>query len=69
MDTVQLLGRANVILNRVQTESRNPPVVPVGSRDIPLKTVKAYKKLQFNAITVFGAHLKKDDKFRVMVKH
>ena len=68
MDTVQLLDKANVILNRVQKKSRNPPVVPVGSRDIPLKTVKAYKELQFNAITVFGALLEKDFKFSVMVK-
>ena len=68
MDTAQLLDRANAVLNRVQDMSTDLPLVPVGSREIPPKTVKAYKELRFNAITVFGTLSKKDAKFRVVVK-
>ena len=68
IDTAQLLDMANAVLNRVQDMSTNLPLVPVGSRDIPLKTVEAYKELRFNAITVFGTLLKKDAKFRVVVR-
>ena len=67
MDTAHLIDKANAVLSRVRDISMNLPLVPIGSRDIPPKTVKAYKELRFNAITAFGALLGKDPKFRGVV--
>ena len=63
MDTAHLIDKANAVLRRVRAISTNPPIVPIESRDIPLKTVMAYKELRYHAITAFSELLVQSPEF------